>query len=68
MIRSKGLIIAAIVIVAVVAAGVFFWLVGPGPMAFAGGQTVALSDYREADPTGVPAIWPVPTKSSAANI
>jgi mono/diheme cytochrome c family protein len=24
-------------------------------MAFAGGQTVALSDYREADPTGVPA-------------
>jgi mono/diheme cytochrome c family protein len=55
MIRSKGLIIAAIVIVAVVAAGVFFWLVGPGPMAFAGGQTVALSDYREADPTGVPA-------------
>jgi mono/diheme cytochrome c family protein len=55
MIRSKGLIIAAIVIVAVVAAGVFFWLVGPGPMAFAGGQTVALADYREADPTGVPA-------------
>ncbi len=55
MIRSKGLIIAAIVIVAVVAAGVFFWLVGPGPMAFAGGQTVALSGYREADPTGVPA-------------
>src|SRR5580658_5110272 len=55
MIRSKGLIIAAIVIVAVVAAGVFFWLDGPGPMAFAGGQTVALSDYREADPTGVPA-------------
>src|ERR1700722_8287884 len=55
MIRSKGLIIAAIVIVAVVAAGVFFWLVGPGPMAFGGGQTVALSDYREADPTGVPA-------------
>jgi len=55
MIRSKGLIIAAIIIVAVVAAGVFFWLVGPGPMAFAGGQTVALSDYREADPTGVPA-------------
>src|ERR1700722_10929845 len=55
MIRSKGLIIAAIVIVAVVAAGVFFWLVGPGPMAFAGGQTVELSGYREADPTGGPA-------------
>src|SRR6202046_3813241 len=55
MIRSKGLIIAAIVIVAVVAAGVFFWLVGPGPMAFAAGQTVALSDYRDGDPTGVQA-------------
>ena len=55
MTRSKGLIIAAIVIVAAVAAGLFFWLVGPGPMAFAGGQTVTMSDYREADPTGVPA-------------
>jgi mono/diheme cytochrome c family protein len=55
MTRSKGLIVAAIVIVAAVAVGVLCWLVGPGPMAFASGQTVALSDYHEADPTGVPA-------------
>ncbi len=27
----------------------------PGPMAFAGGSTVALADYHAADPTGVPA-------------
>ena len=31
---------------------------GPGPMAFAGGQPVALSDYHAADPTGVPADSP----------
>src|ERR1700691_3346367 len=55
MTRSKGLIIAAIVIFAAVAVGVLCWLVGPGPMAFAGGQTVALSDYHGPDPTGVPA-------------
>ena len=54
MTRSKGLIIAAIVIVAAVAVGALCWFVGPGPMAFAGGQTVALSDYHGADPTGVP--------------
>ena len=27
----------------------------PGPLAFAGGSTVALADYHEANPTGVPA-------------
>jgi mono/diheme cytochrome c family protein len=44
---------AAIVIIAL-AAGL--WIVrGPGPMAFAGGTTVALKDYRGADPAGVPA-------------
>ena len=55
MTRSKGLIIAAIVIVAAVAVGLFWWLVGPGPMAFAGGSKVTLADYHTADPTGVPA-------------
>jgi mono/diheme cytochrome c family protein len=28
---------------------------GPGPTKFAGGDTVALANYKEADPTGVPA-------------
>jgi mono/diheme cytochrome c family protein len=45
------------VIVAVVIVGlVFAWkMFSPGPTAFAGGSTVALSDYHAADPTGVPA-------------
>ena len=42
--------------IAVVAAAVAIWIVrGPGPMAFAGGQKVALADYKAGDPTGVPA-------------
>jgi len=43
---------------AVVAGGllVAVWIIrGPGPMAFAGGPNVALSDYKAANPTGVPA-------------
>jgi mono/diheme cytochrome c family protein len=51
--RIAIIVVAAIVIVAV---GVVAWLIfGPGPLAFAGGSTVALADYHEADPTGVPA-------------
>jgi len=51
--RIAIVVVAAIVIVAV---GVVSWLIfGPGPLAFAGGSTVALADYHEADPTGVPA-------------
>jgi mono/diheme cytochrome c family protein len=42
--------------IAVIAAAVAIWIVGgPGPMAFAGGQKVALVDYKAGDPTGVPA-------------
>jgi len=44
---------AAIVIVAI---GVLAWRTfNPGPLAFAGNSTVALADYHEANPTGVPA-------------
>src|SRR5262249_5174924 len=51
--RRFAIVVAAIVIVAV---SVVAWLIfGPGPLAFAGGSTVALADYHEADPTGVPA-------------
>jgi mono/diheme cytochrome c family protein len=53
--HRKGFIITAIVIVAIVATGVWWWLVGPGPMAFAGGPRVTLADYHAADSTGVPA-------------
>ena len=53
--RTRGLILIIIFVLLIVAA-VFAWKVfGPGPMAFAGGSTAALADYRGADPTGVPA-------------
>ena len=51
--RSAIIVIAAIIIVAV---GGFAWFsLTRGPLAFAGGLTVALPDYHEANPTGVPA-------------
>ncbi len=51
--RRILLSVAAIVVVALV---VGLWIIrGPGPMAFAGGEKVALADYRGANPTGVPA-------------
>jgi mono/diheme cytochrome c family protein len=52
--RAGGIILAIIVLLIV--AAVFAWKIfNPGPMAFAGGSTVALADYQAADPTGVPA-------------
>jgi mono/diheme cytochrome c family protein len=51
--RRILLSVAAIVVVALV---VGLWIIrGPGPMAFAGAEKVALADYRGANPTGVPA-------------
>ena len=51
--RLVSLIAAAIVVVAA------FWvgrmLFQPGPLAFAGGSSVALQDYKGASPVGVPA-------------
>ena len=45
--------IAAVVAVAFI---VGVWIIrGPGPMAFAGGPNVELSEYKAGDPTGVPA-------------
>jgi mono/diheme cytochrome c family protein len=50
--RAAILVVAAIVI----AVGVFAWRTSTrGPLAFAGGSTVALANYHEANPTGVPA-------------
>jgi mono/diheme cytochrome c family protein len=52
--RARGILIVVIVVLIVLA--VLGWRTfNPGPMAFAGGSTVALSDYHDADPTGVPA-------------
>ena len=52
--RTRGTTFA-IALVAIAAAALAWKTFGPGPMAFAGGSTVALADYRAADPTGVPA-------------
>jgi mono/diheme cytochrome c family protein len=49
--RSTLFAIAIIVVLAVVVAWRVF---NPGPLAFAGGSTVALADYHAADPTGAP--------------
>jgi mono/diheme cytochrome c family protein len=50
--RVAILVLAAIVI----AGGIFAWRTFTrGPLEFAGGPTVALADYHEANPTGVPA-------------
>jgi mono/diheme cytochrome c family protein len=50
--RIAILVVAAIII----AIGIFAWRTfARGPLAFAGGSTVALADYHEANPTGVPA-------------
>src|SRR5215471_6559214 len=52
--RRRGIIV--VIIILLVVAPVFAWKIfGPGRLAFAGGSSVALSDYRAADPTGVPA-------------
>ena len=56
--KQRGGVLRVLLIVVVVAlvAGVSFaiYLRGPGPTDFAGGQKVALGDYRDANPTSVP--------------
>ena len=47
--------IVTVIIVILMVAGFFGWRAyNPGPLAFAGGSTVALADYHDANPTGVP--------------
>jgi mono/diheme cytochrome c family protein len=51
--RNIALTVALVVVIAL---GIYAWhLFNPGPMAFVGGSTVPLADYRGADPTGAPA-------------
>ena len=51
--RIAVIVIAAITIGII---GIFAWRTfNPGPLAFSGGSIVALADYRETNPTGVPA-------------
>ncbi len=50
----RARIVLIVVVVLIVAAVIGWRLFYPGPMAFAGGSTVALADYHGANPTGVP--------------
>jgi mono/diheme cytochrome c family protein len=51
----RRFLVGAIVLAAIVAGGVAWFLRGPGPMAFAAGSNVTLADFRGPNPTGVPA-------------
>ena len=56
--QRGGILRVLIIIVAVVLVGGIafaFYLRGPGPMDFSGGQKVTLADYKDANPTSVPA-------------
>jgi mono/diheme cytochrome c family protein len=45
-----------VILLVLIVAGFVAWRqFDPGPLAFAGGSTVALADYKDANPTGVPA-------------
>jgi mono/diheme cytochrome c family protein len=48
-------LLGAAAVAAIVVAGAVWFLRGPGPLAFAGGSSVKLADFKGADPTGVPA-------------
>lgn len=50
--RIFGIVVAIIVVAGI---GFAFYLRGPGPTDFSGGQKVALSEYHDANPTSVPA-------------
>jgi mono/diheme cytochrome c family protein len=43
------------VVGAVVALGAVWYVHGPGPLAFSGGKNVPVANYKQGDPTGVPA-------------
>ena len=47
-------LVVLIAVVAFALGALLWWLRGPGPMDFAGGRPVALTDYHAAEPTGVP--------------
>ena len=52
----KRIIGIVVLVVAVIVLGGVGWIVlGPGPLDFAGGKTVPLAEYKDGNPTGVPA-------------
>ena len=53
--RGKRVLISVAIVIVLVAAGTLVYLIGPDPMDFAGGKRVAIANYKDGDPTGVPA-------------
>jgi mono/diheme cytochrome c family protein len=53
--RVLRILLIIVALVLVVGIGFAFYLRGPGPTDFAGGPKVALADYKDANPTSVPA-------------
>jgi len=51
----RNRIVIVVLVVLIAAAAFALRILTKGPLAFAGGHTVALADYHAADPTGVPA-------------
>jgi len=52
----RRIAVTVIAVIILVVIGTLVWRTfNPGPLAFAGSSTVALADYHEANPTGVPA-------------
>jgi hypothetical protein len=52
----RRIAVTVIAVIILVVIGTLAWRTfNPGPLAFAGSSTVALADYPEANPTGVPA-------------
>jgi mono/diheme cytochrome c family protein len=52
----RRIAVTVIAVIILVVIGTLAWRTfNPGPLAFAGSSTVALADYHEANPTGVPA-------------
>ncbi len=49
----RRIVLIVIALFIVITGGAFIWLTR-GPLAFAGGSTVTLADYQEANPAGVP--------------
>jgi mono/diheme cytochrome c family protein len=54
MTASRWLLAMALGVLMLIAAGFFWYLMSPGPLAFAGAETVRLADYKGSNPTGVP--------------
>jgi mono/diheme cytochrome c family protein len=55
MTASRWLLAIALGVLIIVAATFFWYRMSPGPLTFAGAETVRLADYKGSNPSGVPA-------------